>query len=143
MLYLCEPQLCLVLVMELALTNQSLRCSLDGNLRMHPLIVVQNNCLKYSHSWIHGKDNIVSSFSRWTMASQKTCYLQLFIRKGLTHSTVSPFQTMQLNCLLLPYSGKCWRGKSWRKRKIRHIGWFKFGGFTIIHQPHPFIYLHV
>ena len=28
-------------------------------------------------------------------------------------------------------------GKSWRKCKIQHIGGFKFGGFTIIHQPHP------
>ena len=31
--------------------------------------------------------------------------------------------------------------KSWPKNKIRHIGGFKFGGFTIVHQPHPFIYL--
>ena len=34
-------------------------------------------------------------------------------------------------------AGNICGGKSWRKCKIRHIGRFKFGGFTIIHQPHP------
>ena len=34
-------------------------------------------------------------------------------------------------------AGNICRGKSWQKRKIRHIGGFKFGGFTIIHQPRP------
>ena len=35
-------------------------------------------------------------------------------------------------------AGNIGEAKSWWKRKIWHIGGFKFGTFTIIIQPHPF-----
>ena len=59
----------------------------------------------------------------------------MFIKLCQCAHTVKCYGCRKLIDIL--YSGKYLGGKSWRKCKIRHIGGFKFDGFTIIHQPHP------